>query len=133
MKIIWCMVRGIWSATDRIMSHLGPFLPFYPPHNQENWSCENMKKTSGYIIILHICTINNNHMYSSWDMKHNRHNFYHFQPFFALLHFLPFLSFSAIFCPNSPKNQLKKRLKKIPGDIILHMCTKIYDQMMYGS
>ena len=23
-------------------------------------------------------------------------------------------------------------MKKIPGDIILHMCTKNYDQMIYG-
>ena len=36
--------------------------------------------------------------------------------------------------PKSPKNQNFKEMKINPGDIIiLHMCTKNYDQMMYGS
>ena len=47
---------------------------------------------------------------------------FHFELFFALLP------------PNSPKNQNLKKMKKNPGDIIiLHTCTKNYDQMMYGS
>ena len=41
--------------------------------------------------------------------------------------FLPFYS------PNSPKNQNFEKMKKTTGDIILHMGTKNYDQMMYGS
>ena len=51
-----------------------------------------------------------------------------------------YFSFWAIFfvLPKSPKNQSKnqnlKKTKKTPGDIIiLHMCTKNYDQMMYSS
>ena len=48
-----------------------------------------------------------------------------------------FFPFWAIFCPftpNSPKNQNKKKKKKTLGDIIiLHMCTKNYDHMMYSS
>ena len=36
--------------------------------------------------------------------------------------------------PTSPKNQNFEKMKKMPGDIIiLHMCTKNYDHMMYGS
>ena len=47
---------------------------------------------------------------------------FHFGLFFALLP------------PNSPKNQNLKKVKKTAGDIIiLHLCTKNYDQMMYGS
>ena len=43
-------------------------------------------------------------------------------------YFLPF------YPPNSPKNQNFEKMKKTPGDIIiLHMCAKNYDQMMYGS
>ena len=43
-------------------------------------------------------------------------------------HFLPFYS------PNSPKNQNFEKMKKMPGDIIiLHKCTKNYDQVMYVS
>ena len=43
-------------------------------------------------------------------------------------YFLPF------YTPNNPKNQNFTKMNKIPGDIIiLHMCTKNYDHMMYGS
>ena len=49
---------------------------------------------------------------------------FHFGLFFALL--LP--------PPNSLKNQNLIKMKKMPGDIIvLQMCAKNYDQMMYGS
>ena len=42
--------------------------------------------------------------------------------------------FSAILPPKSPKKQNFKKWKKTPGDIIiLQMCTKNYDHMMYGS
>ena len=46
--------------------------------------------------------------------------------------------FWAIFCPFTPltaqKNKIFKKLKKTTGDIIIfHMCTKIYNEMMYGS
>ena len=44
-----------------------------------------------------------------------------------------FWLFFASFPPNSPKNQFFLKMKK-PGDIIiLHMCPKNYDQMMYSS
>ena len=47
-----------------------------------------------------------------------------------------YFSFWAIFCPFTPitaqKSKFKKK-EKTPGDIIiLHMCTKNYDQMMYS-
>ena len=36
--------------------------------------------------------------------------------------------------PDNPKNQNFKKMKKTPRDIIiLHMHTKNYDHMMYGS
>ena len=37
-------------------------LHFYPLNNPENQNFEKMKKIPGDIIILHICTINQNHM-----------------------------------------------------------------------
>ena len=36
-----------------ILSH---FLPFDPPNNPKNQNFENMKKASGDVIILHMCT-----------------------------------------------------------------------------
>ena len=46
--------------------------------------------------------------------------------------------FVAIFCPFTPltaqKIKIKQKNKKRSGDvIILHICLKNYDQMMYGS
>ena len=39
------------------------FLPIYLPNNPENQNFEKMKKkTLGDIIILHKCTVNDNHM-----------------------------------------------------------------------
>ena len=100
------------------------FLPFYPPNNPKNQNFEKMKKPPGDIIILHMCTINDNHMmYGSWDMECVIDRI-----FVILDHFLPF------YPTNNPKNQNFEKMKKMPGDIIiLHMCTKNYDQMIYSS
>ena len=38
------------------------FLQFYSPNNPENQNFEKMKKARGDTIILHMCTINDNHM-----------------------------------------------------------------------
>ena len=83
-----------------------------------------MKKLSGDVIILHMCTKNHKHMiYTSRDMQCNRHNFLSF-----LGHFLPF--YPTIY----PKNKIWKKCKNTPGDIILlHICGINEDHMMYGS
>ena len=52
------------------------FCLFYAPKNSWNQNFEKMKKTTEHIIILNMCTINDNHMmYGSWDIKHDRPNF----------------------------------------------------------
>ena len=109
------MVPEIWSTTDTTFCHSGSFFAFYPTNNRQNQNFEKMKKTSEDIIILHMCTINNNHtMYGSRDMEHGC--------------FLPFYS------PNDPENQNFEKLKKKPGDIIiLHKCTKNHDHMLHCS
>ena len=38
------------------------FLHFYPLNNPKNQNFEKLKKAPGDIIILHMCTINDNHM-----------------------------------------------------------------------
>ena len=68
-----------------------------------------LKKTPGDIIILHICTTNDNHMmHSSWDIEHDRHNV---------------LSFWTVFCPFTPlwtqNITIFKKMEKIPKDIII--------------
>ena len=44
-----------------------------------------MQKFAGDIIILHVCTINDNHiMYVSWDMKRDGQNFMSFWTIYCL-------------------------------------------------
>ena len=63
--------------TDRIFSHFGPFFPLLPPNNSENQNFEKMKKASGDVIILHMCTKNHDHMmHASRDKECDRHNFF---------------------------------------------------------
>ena len=57
------------------LSFWATFLHFWPTNNPENQNFEKMKHASGDIIILHLCTKNQNHMYF----------FCHFGLFFALL------------------------------------------------
>ena len=120
ITIIWCTIAEIRSEMDRIFCHFGPFFAHSAP-----WKIKilKLKKTSGDIIILHICTINDNHMmYGSWDMERNRQNF---------------LSFWTIFClypPMDPEAQNFGKMNNIHEDIIvLQMCTINDSSMMYGS
>ena len=81
---------------------LDHFLPFYtpvPPNNPENQNFEKMKKATGDVIILHKCTINNNHMiYGSYEMWSAPGRF--------------FLSSWAIFCPFTPLTAWKLNISK---------------------
>ena len=73
------MVPEIWSMTDRIFCNFGPSFALLPPQQPENQNFEKMKTTPGDIIILHICTITDNHtMYGSWDNKRDGQNFLSF-------------------------------------------------------
>ena len=88
MTIIWCMIPEIWSATDIIFCHFGLLFALLPPLQPKKLKFWKTEKMYGDIIILHMCTINGNHMmYSSSDMMHDRQNV---------------LSFWTIFCPFTP-------------------------------
>ena len=111
-----------WDRQN-LLSFWVTFCPFSPLKIQKI-KILKLKETPGDIIILHICTINGNHMmYSSSDMEHNRQTF---------------LSFWTIFCPfissMDPENQNFGKMNNTPEDIIiLKMCTINYSHMMYGS
>ena len=118
------MLPETWNVTD-IIAILSLFFPFLHHWCQKLKFEKNVKKKPYQdIIILHKCTINDNHMmYGSWDMECDRHNFF---------------SFWTIFCPFTPPKNLEnhnfEKTKKTPGDIIiLHMCTINENHMMYGS
>ena len=100
------MMHGSWDMErDRIFSHFGRFFGLLPPKKTENQNFEK-KTTKNLDIILHNCTLNDNHMmYDSWDMKPNRHNI------FVILDILPF------YPTNNPKTQNFEKMKKTPGDI----------------
>ena len=107
------MVPEIWSATDRIFCHYGPFFALLPlpPLDQENQNFEKMKKTLEDIIILQMSTINDSHMlYGFSDTECNKQSF--------------FLSFWTVFCPFTPLTALKT--EKIP--LIFHHFTQVYQK-----
>ena len=81
---IWLLKYTVRQT--EIFDILGRFLPFQLLYNLENRNF-TLKKIPGDIIILHICTTNDNYMmYGSWDMEHVTDRiFCHFGPFFALL------------------------------------------------
>ena len=81
MMIIWSIVPEIWSRTGRTFCHFGLFFALLPPppKNLENQNFEKMKKVPADIIILYMCTMNENYMmYDSWHMERNRQNFFSF-------------------------------------------------------
>ena len=91
------------------------FLPFYLTSNLQNKNFEKIKKKKKTLgdIILHMCTINDNHMmYGSWDMERDRQIFLSFWTIF-----LPFYS------SKYPENQNFEKILKMPENITLYMCT----------
>ena len=97
-----------------------PLTPF--PKNPKHQNFEKMKNITGDIIILQMCTKNHDHMkYGFWDTN--------WDIFFC--HFGPFLPF---YPSNNLENQNLTKMKKASGDvIILHLCPKDHDLMMYAS
>ena len=86
------MIYSSWNIRCNRQKYLSFWAICCPFSRLNTWDIKilKMKKTSGDIVILHICTINDNHMmYGSWDMECDRQNFSHSRLFFALLP-LPF-------------------------------------------
>ena len=103
---------------------MGHFLPFHPLTAWKIKLKKKKKKKCLEISSFYICTINYDQMmYGCWDMMCGGCNYF---------------SFWAIFCPFIPRTARKIKVKKTPKKtlgniIILHICTKNYDQIMYGS
>ena len=58
----YSMVPEIWSAITELFVMLDHFLPSYPANDPRNQIFEKMKKVPGEIVILHMCTISDNHI-----------------------------------------------------------------------
>ena len=95
MKVIY----GSWNIRcdrQKFLSSWAIFCPFSPLATQKI-KILKLKKAPGDIIILHICTINDNHMHGSWDTEHDGQNC---------------LSFWTIFCPFTPLTTRKIKIFK---------------------
>ena len=154
------MLPEIWSVTDMIYCHFGPFFcPFTPllTSKIKIWKkCKTMLDISIYTCVP---SINEDHMIlGSWDIRCN--SFISFLAIFFPLTLLPTQKikisrkwkkslengswdikrdridqFWTTFCPFTKPLKTQKikifKNEKMPGDIsILHMCNKHYDQMM---
>ena len=101
----------------------GHFLHLYPPNSLKNDNFKIMKKSleisAFYTSVTKIMIIG----YTVPDIWHVTDVIVTF----ILGYFLPFYP-----C-NSPKYKDFKKMKKMPGDIILHKCTKNYDHLLYCS
>ena len=110
------------ARQTKIFIILGHFMLFYPlPQKLKKSKFWENKKTPGDIIMLHLCTKNQDDtIYSSWGMERDRLKL-------AMLdHFLPFNPLK------NPQNQNFEKVKKFAQDIItLH--TKNCDHTMHGS
>ena len=122
MTIFWWMILEIWSATDRIFCHSGPFFPLLSPYGPiklkfwikwkkylKIWSFYKQKWQS----------------YDAWFLRYGVQR----AEFFVILDcFLPFYPLT------TAKKKNFEKLKKASRDIIiLHMCTLNNIHMMYGS
>ena len=111
-----------------ILDHFLPFHHPLPPNSLKNQNFEKMKKTPGNIIILRMCSINDNYMiYEVWSATNK-----------IFCHFGLFLPFTPPPPPSPPlnntENQNLEKMKKTPGDIIiLQKCTKDHDHMLQCS
>ena len=124
--MVWSTVPKIWSMMACNWQFWVIFCPFTSLKPRKNQKFEKMKKITWDIIILQMCTINDDHMiYSPWDTEWDGHNFFFLVILGHFLHFNP---------PKNPKNQNFEKMKTTPGGIIiLHMCTINDHHMMYAS
>ena len=110
----WEMVWGRHNSFV-ILGHFLPFTPS-PPNDPEKENFQKLKKIPGDIILLHMCTINEDHIkyiHVSWNFSACQTDF-----FVILGHFLSFHP------PENWENQTFEKMKKRPGNnIIFQMCT----------
>ena len=84
------MIYSSWDMKHDVQNFLSFWTVFclFTPYNPKNQNFEKLRKKPGYIIILHMCTINYNYMmYGSWDIECDWQNV---------------LPFWTIFCPFTP-------------------------------
>ena len=94
--------HDVHSLYASFLSFWAIFCPSTPQPTQKIKILKKWKKMPGDIILLHMCTINEDHMiYGSWEIRRTTHNF---------------SSFWATFCPfyptDNPENQNIVKINK---------------------
>ena len=118
------MVPDIWSVTDRIFCHFGPFFALLSPLTTRKIKISKKRKNH-LEILLYTCVPQ---MKTIWSMVPEIWSLWQTEFFVILDRFLLF------YPPNYPKNQNVEKMKKTHGDvIILHKCIINDNHMMYGS
>ena len=119
MTVIWCMVPETWRATDIILCiSVNQYLRHNLGHKKNK-----LFDVTKFISVLPTFRLIQQSLSRTRCWMKSLHSIS-----VTLDRSLPF------YPPNSPKYQNLKKMKKTPGDIIiLHTCTKNYDQIMYGS
>ena len=113
-SIIWCMVLkyGAWQTHFFVI--LDHFFPFNPTDDHKNQNFEKMIATSGDIIILHMCTINDNHMMDVYFLKYGAQLT---EAFVILSHFLSFYPINTL-----KKHNFEKRKKHLEISSLYTWC-----------
>ena len=92
------------------------FWPFAPLTTRKITILKKMKKVPGDIIILHLCTTNDDHMmYGSWKYGAQQTEF-----FLILDHFLPF---------HPPNNQEHQNSEKTRGNVLLDPWQQLFNHL----
>ena len=118
------MLPEIWSMTDIIFYHFGPFFALLPHYQPQNLKFQKNDKSAWRYYPFTLLY----HKWRSYDVQFLRYKvrqtvFCRSGPFFALWP-----------TPKHSENQNFEKLKKPLGDItILHMCPSNDNHMMYGS
>ena len=120
------MMYGSWDTKcirQKVFAILDHFLHFYPPRILKNQNFEKKWKNHLGILSLYTCY----HKWQSHDVWFLRYGAWQIE-FFVIWDLLfPFYAL------NNTKNQNLEKMKKLPGDIILHRCNTNENHMMYGS
>ena len=97
MKIKWCMVPEIWSATKKFC-HSRPFFTFLPPMDPEHQNFEKLKKNAWRY--FHFTNVY--HKWQSYDVWFLRYG----------VQWTEFLSFWTVSCPFTPLTTQKIKILK---------------------
>ena len=124
-----CLRYGAWQTEFfLILDHFVSFYtPLPSPNNPENQNFQKMKKNPWRY--HHFTQVHYKwQSYDIWFLRYEVHqtNFF--------LSSWPFIIFCPFTCLTTWKMKFKKKMKKMPGDIIiLHKCTKNHDHRLYYS